>query len=175
MKIDAVYLENSDLYEQVLLKHLREAKRSIDIATATLKDTRIKDRRRVVSITRVFEDLVRRGVTIRLLHASNPSAPFEKQFRNSVLPAHAGFIMRQCKRLHFKMILIDGTVLYLGSANLTGAGMGMKSEENRNFEIGFLHKSPEIIAEVSKFFELIWDGEFCHDCGRRSICPEHIK
>lgn len=32
-----------------------------------------------------------------------------------------------CPRVHFKIIVIDQTVCYVGSANLTGAGMGMKS------------------------------------------------
>jgi len=175
MKIDATYLENSDLYDVIIQQHLKNAASSVDIATATLKDTRTQNGRRVVSITRVFEDLVRKDVTIRLLHASPPSAAFRRALKNSILPSHRRFIMKQCPRLHFKMILIDQAALYLGSANVTGAGIGMKAEQNRNFEIGFLYTSPGLISEVSLFFNLIWDGEFCPDCGRRSICPKPIK
>ena len=40
--------------------------------------------------------------------------------------------------VHFKLIIIDSTIAYVGSANLTGAGMGMKSPKKRNFEAGIL-------------------------------------
>lgn len=39
-----------------------------------------------------------------------------------------------CPRVHFKCIIVDGVKAYFGSANLTGAGMGAKSEKKRNFE-----------------------------------------
>ena len=31
-----------------------------------------------------------------------------------------------CTRVHFKIFVFDGMEAYIGSANLTGAGMGMK-------------------------------------------------
>jgi phosphatidylserine/phosphatidylglycerophosphate/cardiolipin synthase-like enzyme len=34
-----------------------------------------------------------------------------------------------------KVVLIDGSRLYLGSANLTGAGMGLRGTGKRNFEL----------------------------------------
>ena len=43
-----------------------------------------------------------------------------------------------CPRVHFKCIIVDGVKAYFGSANLTGAGMGAKSEKKRNFENGVL-------------------------------------
>lgn len=173
--MQAEYLENTDLYDTIIQKHLINARLTVDIATANIKDTRIQRKKRSVSITRLFEDLISKGVSIRILHAGKPSKPFQKHIQKTVLRTHPRFLMRQCPRLHFKSILIDGKYLYLGSANLTGAGLGMKSEINRNFEIGFLHTSTELISEVSKFFNLIWDGEFCQECGRRSICPKPIK
>lgn len=39
-----------------------------------------------------------------------------------------------CPRAHFKMIILDFESAYIGSANLTGAGIGMKSSNHRNFE-----------------------------------------
>jgi phosphatidylserine/phosphatidylglycerophosphate/cardiolipin synthase-like enzyme len=38
-----------------------------------------------------------------------------------------------CPRVHFKLIIIDSTIAYVGSANLTGAGMEMKSPRKRNY------------------------------------------
>ncbi|MBQ3943216.1 MAG: hypothetical protein II669_02745, partial [Elusimicrobia bacterium] len=33
-------------------------------------------------------------------------------------------------RVHFKMMIFDGKDAYIGSANLTGAGIGMKALKN---------------------------------------------
>ena len=41
-----------------------------------------------------------------------------------------------CPRVHFKMLVFDGEEVYIGSANLTGAGIGMKTDNKRNFEAG---------------------------------------
>ena len=48
--------------------------------------------------------------------------------------------------VHFKLIIIDSTIAYVGSANLTGAGMGMKSPKKRNFEAGILTDDPEMLC-----------------------------
>lgn len=36
------------------------------------------------------------------------------------------------------MLIFDFETAYIGSANLTGAGIGMKSSNRRNFEAGIL-------------------------------------
>ncbi len=36
------------------------------------------------------------------------------------------------------MMIFDWREAYVGSANLTGAGIGMKGENKRNFEAGIL-------------------------------------
>jgi len=43
-----------------------------------------------------------------------------------------------CPRVHFKMMIFDFEAAYVGSANLTGAGIGMKGSNKRNFEAGIL-------------------------------------
>ena len=50
---------------------------------------------------------------------------------------------------HFKEVLFDLKFAYIGSANLTGAGLGMKSGRNRNFEAGILTDDPELIKAVA--------------------------
>ena len=54
-----------------------------------------------------------------------------------------------CPRVHFKMLIFDFETAYIGSANLTGAGIGMKSSNRRNFEAGILTDSPTLIAASS--------------------------
>jgi len=57
----------------------------------------------------------------------------------------------------------------VGSANLTGAGMGMKSPRKRNFEAGILTDDPEMVEAAIEQFDNVWMGKFCKDCGRREI------
>ncbi len=52
----------------------------------------------------------------------------------------------------FKLMIFDMETAYIGSANLTGAGMGMKSENRRNFEAGILTNDPEFVeAAINQF------------------------
>ena len=77
--------------------------------------------------------------------------------------------------VHFKLIIIDSTIAYVGSANLTGAGMGMKSPRKRNFEAGILTDDPEMVEAAIEQFDNVWIGKFCKDCGRREYCSDPIK
>ena len=74
-----------------------------------------------------------------------------------------------------KLIIIDSTIAYVGSANLTGAGMGMKSPKKRNFEAGILTDDPEMLEAAIEQFDNVWIGKFCKDCGRREYCSDPIK
>ena len=80
-----------------------------------------------------------------------------------------------CPRVHFKLIIIDSTITYVGSANLTGAGMGMKSPRKRNFEAGILTDDPEMVEAAIEQFDNVWIGKFCKECGRREYCSDPIK
>ncbi len=50
-------------------------------------------------------------------------------------------MFRRCPRLHAKAVIIDCRAMYLGSANLTGAGLGAKADKRRNFEMGIWTES----------------------------------
>ena len=64
---------------------------------------------------------------------------------------------------------------YIGSANLTGAGLGMKSSVRRNFEAGILTTDPELVRAAIEQFDTIWMGAFCKKCGREDFCGDKIK
>ena len=66
-------------------------------------------------------------------------------------------------------------ITYVGSANLTGAGMGMKSPKKRNFEAGILTDDPEMLEAAIEQFDNVWIGKFCKGCGRREYCADPIK
>ncbi|MBP5449571.1 MAG: phosphatidylserine synthase, partial [Spirochaetales bacterium] len=63
----------------------------------------------------------------------------------------------------------------IGSANLTGAGLGMKGENTRNFESGILTTEPELVSAACKQFDEVWMGKWCKACRRREFCGEPIN
>jgi hypothetical protein len=65
--------------------------------------------------------------------------------------------------------------MYLGSANLTGAGLGAKGEGRRNFEMGIWTESAEMIEGVLDEFNMLWEGMRCEGCGRREVCPVPLE
>jgi hypothetical protein len=65
-------------------------------------------------------------------------------------------------------------VEYIGSANLTGAGIGMKAESTRNFEAGILTDIPEIVEKAMNQFDEVWMGKHCKTCRRREFCSDPI-
>lgn len=61
---------------------------------------------------------------------------------------------------------------YVGSANLTGAGLGMKGERNRNFEAGVLTNAPSFVEQAINQFDFVWNGSQCKKCERKRFCPD---
>jgi len=166
-------LTGREIYDRVLADLIPSARDSLLIATATLKAARIVRRDgSAQSIVRLLERLGERGVAVRVLHSGVPSGPFLEELK-AVTP-HA-FEMRRCPRTHFKAVIVDGQRLYLGSANLTGAGLGAKSEGRRNFEVGLVSDDPALVDTVADLFEAVWSGALCETCGRRDCCPVPLE
>ena len=124
------------------------------------------------SIVEVFRELADRGVEIRLLHAGVPSSAAMQELRKA-LPEK--ITIRRCPRLHAKAVIVDCAAMYLGSANLTGAGLGAKGDRRRNFELGVWTESAELIDGVLQHFNALWEGDHCDGCGRRDVCPVPLE
>ena len=166
-------------YDHVTLA-LAGARTSVWISTANVKQlmveapigTRDRARGRYMPILDTLQSLCDRGVSVRLLHASPPSRPFREELAARaarLVPPH--FQMRACPRVHMKMIAIDGGLLYLGSANFTGAGLGAKGDGRRNFEMGVLTDDEWMLDEAQRRFDFIWSGAECGSCRLRRECP----
>jgi phosphatidylserine/phosphatidylglycerophosphate/cardiolipin synthase-like enzyme len=167
------YIQDTEHYTEVLSRMMK-ARRLLWIATADLKDLYVKHHGEAVPFLKVLSDLVKRGVEVRLLHAKEPGQPFREDFDK--YPAlWTKMERRLCPRVHCKLIAIDSETVYIGSANMTGAGMGMKSENRRNFEAGIMTDEPGFVDSVMSHFDSIWEGTRCTKCGRKDFCGDRIK
>ena len=164
----------------VLTEAFEGCRHRLFIATADVKELHIPvggkagrgRRRRAESILDVFDRLAKRNVEIRLLHSGIPSGPFLERLKAGV---PATLTMRRCTRVHAKAVVADGRTMYLGSANLTGAGLGAKSALRRNFETGVWTDDPSLIDPVLDMLETVWSGGYCEKCGRKEHCPEPLE
>ena len=157
------------------------------------------------SIVWHLAELARRGVEVRVLHAGVPSAAalqelkqvYRERYSEPARPRAGGsagdgrdggpgtarlagrlagrLTFRRCPRLHSKAVIVDARRVYLGSANLTGAGLGAKGATRRNFELGVLSETPALVDAVLQRFNALWEGEPCVTCGRRDVCPVPLE
>jgi phosphatidylserine/phosphatidylglycerophosphate/cardiolipin synthase-like enzyme len=165
------FITNTEIYEKVLLKMISNANSFVWIGTADLKDLHVKKQRKFVPFLEIFADLVKRGVAVRLIHAKEPGPAFRNDFdRYPVLAS--GIERLLCPRVHFKCVIVDGITVYSGSANLTGAGMGARNENKRNFESGFISDDKQIVQAVMEQFDKVWMGAFCDNCYYKSDCGD---
>ncbi len=166
-------LANEEVYDSVIEHGLGAAKHSVWIATANVKNLMLSvGSGSVQSSLELFEELTGRGVAVRLLHSGIPSGPFLSALKKSrtKLAGNKLFQMKRCVRVHMKCVLVDNKLLYIGSANFTGAGLGMKGKGRRNFELGVITDEDDIMDRVADLYENIWSGGKCIRCGRRDQC-----
>ena len=118
----------------------------------------------------VFDRLCRGGVELRLLHARLPSQAFRDAFDRHPRLVEGGLQMRLCPRVHLKAVIIDAAFLYLGSANWTGAGIGLRGSDKRNFELGLVTEDGGMLDIVQGMVDDIWSGKRCGACKYRQHC-----
>ncbi len=169
-------LVNAEAYERVLKEAIPAAKKFVWIATADLKDLHVPGaRKKFVPFVGVLAGLVDRGVGVRLIHAKEPGPRFRADFdRYPHLLESDLFERVLCPRMHMKVVIIDGATAYLGSANMTGAGIGAKGDHRRNFEAGVFTDDAATIGRLMETLDALYLGEFCLRCQRRDVCPDPI-
>lgn len=166
------YISNSNHYNEVLSR-VMQVKHSLWIGTADIKDLYIEENRKAIPFLGVLAQLIKKGVAVRLIHAREPGPVFREEFDKFPI-LYDGLERVLCPRVHFKIMVFDGKEAYIGSANLTGAGIGMKAEGTRNFEAGILTDDPEIVEQAMNQFDEVWMGKYCKTCKRRDFCPDPI-
>lgn len=167
------FISDAEHYSTVI-ESIMMARESLWIGTADIKDLYIKQGQQERPFLGLIDELIGRGVEVRLIHAKEPGPNFRQDFdRYKRLVTLLERVM--CPRVHFKIIIIDQKLCYIGSANLTGAGMGMKSATRRNFEAGILTDDSTLISQAIEEFDKVWRGSECQHCQRRRHCPDPIS
>jgi len=168
-------LLNEEIYPRVVEELMAGAERFLWIVTADIKDLHLARGRRAVPLLEVLAGLVEAGVEVRLIHAKEPGPRFREQFdRHPVLVESEGFQRVLCPRVHTKAVIADGRRAFVGSPNLTGAGMGAKHPDRRNFEAGFLSDEREDLRRLMEWTDALYLGEFCGRCRLREVCPDPL-
>lgn len=156
------FLSNQMHYTNVL-SHVKDVRSTLWIGTADIKDLYVEVGKQKLPFLGLLARLINKGVDVRLIHAKEPGPAFREDFdKYPILFNRLERVL--CPRVHFKMIVFDCKEVYIGSANLTGAGIGMKSENTRNFEAGILTDDPQIVNQAMNQFDSVWNGSMCKKC-----------
>ncbi len=156
------FVTDREIYEKVICGLVPAAKQFVWLATADLKDMYVDKNRKPVPFLEVLSDLAAKNVEVRLLHSKEPGPNFRRDFDRYPNLAK-GIEQILCPRVHFKCVIVDGKSAYSGSANITGAG------------IGFITRDEKIIAKIMEQFDDVWRGSHCRPCGRKEFCAEHSE
>jgi len=166
------FITDREIYERVLQEQVPKALDFVWIGTSDIKDLHVDANRRMVPFLKILSGLIKKQVSIRLIHAKEPGKAFRDDF-DKYPNLITGMERLLCPRVHFKCVIVDGRFAYTGSANLTGAGMGAKSPKRRNFESGIITTAPALIDPIMEQFDSVWRGDFCPDCQRKDYCADY--
>ncbi|MCR5382957.1 MAG: phospholipase [Lentisphaeria bacterium] len=167
------FVSNRQIYDCLPKTIIPSVHDRLWIATADLKDMYVEmaGRKDMVPFLEVLDMLLEKGIAIRLIHAKEPGPNFRRDFdRFPRLWQQMERVL--CPRVHFKCIIADGKMAYFGSANLTGAGLGAKNENKRNFENGIFTDERSIVEPLCEQFDSVWRGACCEKCGRKDFCAD---
>lgn len=167
------YIADEQHYTEVISR-IATVRETLWIGTADIKDLYVKQGNGTIPLLGQIASLLKRGVGVRLVHAKEPGPNFREDFDKYPILA-TGLERVLCPRVHFKMLIFDLETVYVGSANLTGAGIGMKSQFRRNFEAGILTNDPQLVESAINQFDTLWIGSHCQKCGRKDFCGDRIK
>lgn len=166
------FISDLEIHKLVIVEAIESCRQFLWIATSDIKDMHIKRGKRAVPFLQRLSELVDEGVSIRLIHAKEPGPAFRADF-DRFPNLIDGMEMILCPRAHFKSVIVDGRIAYTGSANLTGAGLGVKSKDRRNFEGGILTDDPQLVRPIMRQFDQLWIGDHCPSCQRKAHCVTH--
>lgn len=140
----------------VLFTRMEFVHQELLISVANLKSVKLKGRH----ILDLLHDLIERRVKVRILYMNSTQGMNTalQDSKYNKLRKSRYFEIRHHSHAHMKLFSFDNEVVYIGSANLTGAGMGTRRKKSKknNFEAGILTNKPDLVAHVKSHFEQVW-------------------
>ncbi|MGC9779587.1 MAG: phospholipase D family protein [Candidatus Heimdallarchaeota archaeon] len=152
-----------DSFVHIVHNGFMKAKKRIWFTSAKVTDFMIPNpkTKEAFQFSQRLYQLAKRGIKIKFILAPKER---EKNFYQKLKDVE-NIEFAFCYNMHMKVILIDSTWLYFGSANLTGAGLGSRTRDGRNnFEIGTITIDQKAIEPVELLLQDIWIGSKCENC-----------
>lgn len=170
--IPTTLISDREHYE-FLIGNIRKAKRSVLLSTANVKRFSIGETEAKASsesFLDILDSLANSGVDIRII-CSSPSRGFLEEIEgHEDLMNSPHFTFKTCRRCHMKMVIIDSEIIYIGSANITAAGMGPRIDTRRNFEAGMISSDNNLVVQGIDIFEEGWSKKRCSSCYYKAEC-----
>ena len=170
---------NNDHYLEIV-QRICDAKSSIKMLTGDFKRFNLKPTAKQgknykdgTPFVKYLMEKAVQGVPVQVI-CSEPSKTFldDKDEYYEQLNQPEFFEFKHCIRNHAKAIIIDDKLAYVGSANITPAGIGQGIFTPGNFETGILSDDPAIVTPLKELFSKIWAGSYCVGCHRAEKCLE---
>lgn len=163
------FIDDSTFQNEVLGKIVR-AKKTVCISTGILRKfqlTSTKDPRAKIQFMEYLNMMADSGIVVRFLY-SDVSEGMDSLLDS--IKTSSNFKIIKCVRNHAKIVIVDDEFAYVGSANITRAGIGQIEENKGNFECGAISNDPVFVADALKYFDFTMSSEPCHGCHRKSSC-----
>lgn len=170
---------NENHYQEVI-QRIRKTNSSIKIMTGDFKRFNLKPTAKQgknykdgTPFVKYLMEKAVQGIPVQVI-CSEPSKSFldDKDEYYEQLNQPELFEFKHCIRNHAKAIIIDDKLAYVGSANITPAGIGQGIFTPGNFETGILTDAPSVVTSIMELFSKIWAGSYCADCHRAEKCQK---
>ena len=166
-------------YEEVI-EQIIAAKSSIKIMTGDFKRFKLKPTAKQgknyndgTPFIKHLMEKTKKGISVQII-CSRPSKSFKEEYEAlyaKIKPKN--FRMYFCERNHSKVMIVDNKVAYVGSANVTPAGLAQGIMSPGNFEVGFLTENHQFISQLNTRFSKILNGDYCYGCHLANKCVEY--
>ena len=156
----ASYVEDEEHYTQVF-KLMAEVKHSLKIASANLKNFSVTveydGTNETLRLCDFFLSLVERGVHVQVVCMKPFGFYLYAKENCPQLLEHPLFELRCNEHNHMKVFIFDDECVYVGSANITDAAIGKRTNGKRNHEAGMLLQGAKLIQSPLQHFDKVWD------------------
>ena len=176
---DTRLISNESHYQEVI-ERICAAKLSIRIMTANFRRFNLKPTdsqgdhyKDGTPFIKYLMAKAVQGVSVQII-CSEPSSTFSeewKEYYRQMMNPNL-FEYKYCDRNHAKVVIIDDKLAYVGSANVTPAGLGQGIFTPGNFEAGMITENQDLVSSVNTLFSSIWDNNRCKGCHRAAKCNE---